>query len=197
MSLAQQRMVTRAVRHFGDGRVITLRKRNALRDQVRGVAATALQLDGNAALGASTVNLKGSGLDGKLIAGMRLQIAGDSTIYATTNTVSVAGGGLSGVALSPALAQAVASGTAVTITQPYVDAEFHSASNINLTEEERTTLVAKGLSRYFVSAEEGGGAVPEPKDLILETGESIGKVRPIGSGATVGWAIDAGEAASA
>lgn len=75
-----------------------------------------LAINGTFAIGVSTINLDAGGA-GSLVPGDQLSIAGDSQVYAVTNTTSASGGAWTGVEISPPLRVAPADNTVVTVGQ--------------------------------------------------------------------------------
>lgn len=115
------RSVDRLVRHFGEGATATLRARHSLISPLEGSIVETLEVDGPHLQGATTVSLRAASVQGLLIQGVELAIAGDPTVYSVTANVDAEGNALAAIPITPPLQQPAADGAAVTITLAFVD----------------------------------------------------------------------------
>lgn len=186
-------MFDRAVRHFGRGLTLTLRRRSSLRHRTSGTAISALTVATAALAGATALDLEAALLKGELVVGAKFTIAGDATVYtATTTNDAGLDGKLQAVGISPALAQNAALGAAVTVTQSWSD-ETYPAARASLDEELLDGYLEGSVRAYRLSAA-GGKRKPLRGDLLWAgdgSKETVGKVATSGpaGGDGVGWNV--------
>jgi hypothetical protein len=177
----------------GDQYTVTLRKRSNLKNQAAGGATLNLATSGSASAGASSLNLKGgtgSGLVGRLLAGMTFTIAGDPTVYTVTSEVytdNTVGGILTSVPISPDLADSTVDGQAVTLTSVHVDFTFDAFRGGMVTEEDAHQSLTEETRRrlHLDPSNQPAYAIPEEQDLIIEPDRTspireVEKVAPFG-----------------
>jgi len=159
--------IDRLARHFGAGDTITVRRHHSLIDPAGG-NITALAVDTLTALGAATIDLDATRVQGKLVAGITFTIASDATTYTTTNTVTAASNALAGVTFTPVLTQQAADDAVVTITGTYADYEFVKSKRSFMDRDIGDTIDAS--DRKLIVSALGQSIVPDDDDQILEGG---------------------------
>lgn len=182
-----RKWVQRLIRHFGAGGSLTLRRPHSLR--LGGEAATVLVVFGDHPAGASSIQLGGARLSGELVAGVRLEIAGQILSAAEDSTAQAQ---RLEVLLSNPLAGPVADGAVVTLLDAAVEATYSTAPGaLRDTEPER---LARGLAKAFLAAP---GREPRTRDVETASGQPVQEVVAVRDGrGVVAWAIYYGSAAA-
>lgn len=123
-SLGARGSIDRLVRHFGEGHQITLRRIHSLKDPQTGKAVATLDVKGTVAIGGSTIDLDKTYLEGELKSGIQFTVAGDATVYETTNAIRASLNVLTGVTFTPVLVAEATDNAVVTISNPFKDFVF-------------------------------------------------------------------------
>lgn len=183
-TVARQRSMTdRLIRHFGGNATVTLRKRNKLKNKASGSSAPTLTVSIEALTGASSLTIGATNLEGKVVKGSKLTIAGSATVY-TVQAEATASANTVTLTLSPVLSQTAIAGAAVTFTQAYADYPFRKLRG-EFKETDSETLREK--ARKIHLSAQGATVEPEVSDVILEGDYSnaIQKVDKVAPGTEV------------
>lgn len=180
----------RLVRHFGEGATAALRTRHTLVSTLTGSILDSLEVDGAHVLGAMTLSLRATSVQGILVKGIEFQIAGDPTVYMALQNTEAVNDKLASVPIDPDLQQAAADGAVVTITSAFVDVTRPCAvtkfrddqiDNEHVLAEDRMVVIS--LAPGPVDPEISGDVVingrrhPVKAVLPLQPGDSMAALR--------------------
>ena len=143
----------RLVSHFGGGSQVTLWRMHTLKNANNGSHVSTLLVDSTTALGASSIDLSGTGLEGTLVASTTFTVAGDATTYTVTSDVTASNATLTSVAFSPALTQEATEDAVVTISESV----SYTASAVAISPREQdmaSSLIEENNKILWVSAED-------------------------------------------
>lgn len=142
-----------------------------------------LAVDGTTAVGASSITLDGATVIGTLPIGITFTIAGDATVYTTTNAVDASSNSLAAVTFSPVLAAEAADDAVVTLTAEFATYTFPCAV-LAFEERDITGTTTQSGDRTVVLDITGNTVVPSDDDQLTVQGKvvSIESIKPFKPG---------------
>lgn len=139
----------RLVQHFGQGLTAVVRLQHTLLDISAGGILTELELDGQHTSGSELLTLRATAMEGAIVPGVQIEIAGDATTYEVTGRVSAEGNRLTDVPITPILAATAPDLAAVTITRAWGEVSFPCALT-RFLDRDRDGELVKGEDRLAV-----------------------------------------------
>lgn len=166
-ALRFQGAARRLIRHFGSALAVTLRRPHRLADPLTG-NAPALQMNGAAGSGATTINIDAMAVQGLLPKGLTLTIAGVTGTYTVQADVTAAVNQLNNVTISPGLTGAAADNAAVTVAA-FASFSFEAVRGAFRRSDEAQREVR--TERWLLAA--GATEVTDDDFLVLPDGQVI------------------------